>query len=136
MTKYVRMRIWRTAEYVKFILQLRVKIYSLYSEWEIHFIRVKSYSNLRDSVVTLPFEWNFTWRNLDASSLQQQNYVHEWLGLGVRYIGGGTGTVADHVRENRKQVDNYRAIENYMYLSYTILKPCFFYQDKQNFSKM
>ncbi|XP_032668491.1 homocysteine S-methyltransferase YbgG-like [Odontomachus brunneus] len=37
----------------------------------------------------------------------QNNFMKELFDCGVRYIGGGTNTVAEDIREIRKQVDNY-----------------------------
>lgn len=46
----------------------------------------------------------------------QRNFVQGWIDNGVRYIGGGNGTIAEDIKEIRKQVDYYR-YSNYEYFS-------------------
>ncbi|XP_032668402.1 homocysteine S-methyltransferase YbgG-like [Odontomachus brunneus] len=54
---------------------------------------------------------HFSTKEANSASIAapQNNFVEELFDCGVRYIGGGTNTVAEDIREIRKQADNYNS---------------------------
>ncbi|XP_014470866.1 PREDICTED: homocysteine S-methyltransferase 1-like [Dinoponera quadriceps] len=74
-----------------------------------------------------------TTRNASVSSAaQQHNFVQEWWDAGVRYIGGGTDTVAEDIQHICKKVEYFCESTGELFLTG---KPCS-YRNKKHLFKL
>lgn len=70
------------------------------------FIPLIAYTNSGEKY-SVPEGWRF-----DGNTHPPENFVHEWLNLGVRYVGGCCRTNVSTIKKIKAEIENYQLSNN------------------------